>query len=59
MTTIYEDAVKAYEKYCTENNLIFRLPSENASEIDRDFVYLKNNYEDLAEYEIATEKIIV
>ena len=57
MNTTFEDAVKAYEKYCRNNNLIFNQPSETLSEIDRRYVYLKNTNGDLARYVIDTGKI--
>lgn len=57
-TSIFEDAVKAYAKYCEKNGYIFSQPSEVMSVVGRKYVHLENINGKLGEYEIATGKII-
>lgn len=57
-TTPFEDAIKAYEKYCKENGLVFSQPSEKLSVTDRKYVHLENMNGKLCKYEITTGKII-
>lgn len=58
MTTTFEDAIMAYKRYCTKNSLTFSQPSEGLSEINREYVYLKNINGDLAIYKIDTREIL-
>jgi len=55
---LYQKAVKAYEKLCKQLGGAPILPSETASEVGRKYVHLKNSYQDIAKYEIKTNKII-
>lgn len=57
-TTIFEDAVKAYAKYCEEQGCIFSQPNEEFSMVGRKYVHLENINGKLAKYEIATKRII-
>lgn len=57
--TTFDDAIKAYHRYCNSNNLVFSQPSESLSEIKRKYVYLKNINGDLARYVIKTGKILI
>jgi hypothetical protein len=59
MTTPFEDAVKAYQRYCKNNNLIYSQPSELLSKTGRKYVYLENINGDLGRYEIETGKILI
>lgn len=56
--SIFENAVKAYAKYCKENGYIFCQPSEILSAVGRKYVYLENTNGKLGKYEIATGKIL-
>ena len=58
-TSIFEDAIKAYAKYCETNGYIFSQPNERLSVVGRKYVHLKNTNGKLGKYEIATGKIIV
>lgn len=58
-TSIFEDAVKAYAKYCEKNGYIFSQPNEKMTLIDRKYVYLENITGELGKYEIATKKILI
>ena len=58
-TSIFEDAVKAYAKYCEKNCYIFSQPNEQLSVVGRKYVHLENTNGKLGKYEIATGKIIV
>lgn len=57
-TTIFEDAVKAYAKYCERNGYIFSQPNEKMSMVGRKYVHLENVNGKLGKYEIATKKIV-
>lgn len=57
-TTIFEDAVKAYAKFCEEQGYIFSQPHEAYSVVGRKYVYLENSNGKLAKYEMATKRII-
>lgn len=58
-TSFFEDAVKAYERYCKRNGFIFSQPNEKMSIVDHKNVYLENINGRLGKYEIATKKIII
>lgn len=58
-TSIFEDAVKAYAKYCDKNGYLFSQPNESLSVVGRKYVHLENTNGKLGKYEIATGKIIV
>lgn len=57
-SSIFEDAVKAYVRYCQKNGFIFSQPSEQMSTVGRKYVHLENINGKLGKYEIATKKII-
>lgn len=57
-TSIFEDAVMAYAKYCKRNGYIFSQPNEQLSMVGRKYVHLENTNGKLAKYEIATKKIV-
>lgn len=57
-TSIFEDAVRAYAKYCKKNNYIFSQPNESLSVVGRKYVHLENSDGKLGKYEIATGKFI-
>jgi hypothetical protein len=57
-TSIFEDAVKAYAKYCEKNGYLFSQPDERLSVVERKYVHLENTNGKLGKYEIATGKII-
>lgn len=57
-TSIFEDAIKAYAKYCERYGYIFSQPNEQLSMVGRKYVHLENINGKLAKYEIATKKII-
>lgn len=57
-TSIIEDAVKAYAKYCKKNGYIFSQPNESLSVVGREYVHLENSDGKLGKYEIATGKFI-
>ena len=57
-TTIFEDAVKAYAKYCERNGYFFSQPNEKMSMVGRKYVNLENFNGNLGKYDIATKKII-
>ena len=57
-TSIFEDAVKAYAKYCERQGYIFSQPDEQLSMVGREYVHLENINGKLAKYEIANKKII-
>ncbi len=59
MEASFDDAVDAYRKYCEDNLLIFRQPGENASDVGRKYIHLRNSNEDLARYVIATGEILI
>ncbi len=58
-TSPFEDAIKAYEKYCKENGLVFSQPSEKIIR-NRPQICSFGKYErkKMCKYEIATGKII-
>ena len=58
-TSILEDAVKAYARYCQKNGFIFSQPSERMSTVGRKYVHLENINGKLGKYEIATKQIII
>lgn len=58
-TSIFEDAVKAYARYCKKNGYLFSQPNESLSVIGRKYVHLENTNGKLGKYEIATGQIIV
>ncbi len=58
-TSIFEDAVKAYARYCKKNGNLFSQPNESLSVVGRKYVHLENTNGKLGKYEIATGKIIV
>lgn len=41
-TSIFEDAVKAYAKYCERQGYIFSQPDEQLSMVGREYVHLEN-----------------
>ncbi len=41
-TSIFEDAVKAYARYCERNGYIFSQPNERLSMVGRKYVHLEN-----------------
>ncbi|WP_075557050.1 hypothetical protein [Parabacteroides timonensis] len=57
-TSIFEDAVKAYARYCKKNGYLFSQPNESLSAVGRKYVHLENTNGKLGKYEIATGKII-
>ena len=57
-TSIFEDAVKAYARYCKKNGYLFSQPNESLSVVGRKYVHLENMNGKLGKYEIATGKII-
>lgn len=56
--SVFDDAVRAYAKYCVKNGLILDQPDESMSVIDREYVHLENKNGPLGKYEIATGKIL-
>ncbi len=55
-TLIFEDAVKAYARYCPKNSSIFSQPSEQMHTVGRKHVHLENINGKLGKYKIATKK---
>lgn len=55
---LFTEAVKAYEKWCKENNAIFDYPAESLSDVGRKYVHLRNTNGRLARYN-HKERIII
>lgn len=56
--SFFEEAVKAYAKYCERNGYVFCQPNEKMSMVGRKYVHLENINGKLGKYEIKTRKII-
>lgn len=57
--TLFNDAVKAYSRYCSKHGLIFDQPSELYSDSDEKYIYLSNSHGLLAQYDIDTRQISI
>ena len=56
---VFCNACKALERYCKRNGYIYDYPSELASELDENFLYLKINHRDLGKYNLISEMLVV
>lgn len=57
-TTIFDDAVKAYAKFCKKHGYLFCEPDENMSIVGHRYIHLVNINGKLGKYDIATNRII-
>lgn len=55
---IFEEAVKAYNRFCKENGFVYDQPSEVMSTVRRKYVYLENGSGTLAKYDIKSKLIV-